>query len=159
SLDQQRTSNAVNKITAIAQRYGAPWAQPSYDRAGNMTNIPRTNSPTTSFAGAYDAWNRLVSLDGAATYSYDGLNRRIGKIVSSTNRNFYYSLWWQVLEERIAGDSSPDRQFVWGLRYVDELVLRDRFSGGSLSDRFYAVQDANWNVTAITNTGGAIQER
>jgi hypothetical protein len=41
NLDQQRTSNAVNEIKAIAQHYGAAWAQPAYDRAGNMTMIPQ----------------------------------------------------------------------------------------------------------------------
>src|SRR6266498_82152 len=50
----------------------------------------------------YDAWNRLaeVGITGGAvqgTYRYDGLNRRIQSITSST-RDFYYSNQWQVLE-------------------------------------------------------------
>src|SRR5579885_3078225 len=41
NLDQQRASNAANEITAVAQRYGAVWAQPAYDRTGCMTTIPK----------------------------------------------------------------------------------------------------------------------
>jgi RHS repeat-associated protein len=40
-------------------------------------------------------------------------------------------------------------------------VLRDWDSdgGGSLDERLYAVQDANWNVVALPNTSGAVLER
>jgi len=41
-------------------------------------------------------------------------------------------------------------------------VLRDRDAdgaGGTLEERLYAQQDANWNVTAVVNTAGAVQER
>ena len=50
---------------------------------------------------------------------------------------------------------------MWGLRYIDDLVLRDRDTdgNGSLDERLYALQDANWNVTAVTNASGAVQER
>jgi YD repeat-containing protein len=50
---------------------------------------------------------------------------------------------------------------VWGLRYVDELVLRDRDTdaNGSLDERLYAMQDANYNVTGIVDTSGAVVER
>jgi len=100
-----------------------------------------------------------VSFASLAAYAYDGLNRRTIKTVSGVVRNFYYSSRWQVLEERVDTSPLPDRQFLWGLRYIDDLVFRDRFIGGIFSDRFYALQDANWNVTAITSTSGAIQER
>jgi RHS repeat-associated protein len=44
---------------------------------------------------------------------------------------------------------------------VDDLVLRDRDTdgNGSLDERLYALQDANWNVTAIINLAGNAQER
>ena len=32
-------------------------------------------------------------------------------------------------------------------------------SGSGLGERLYALQDANWNVVAIVNTSGAVQER
>jgi hypothetical protein len=39
------------------------------------------------------------------------------------------------------------------------LILRDRSVSGTLDVRLYAMQDANWNVTGIVNTTGAVQER
>ncbi|GIX04300.1 MAG: hypothetical protein KatS3mg114_0169 [Planctomycetaceae bacterium] len=43
--------------------------------------------------------------------------------------------------------------------YIDDLILRDRsVSGGTLNERLYALQDANWNVTAVADATGAVQE-
>ena len=44
---------------------------------------------------------------------------------------------------------------------MDGLVLRDRDtdSNGTLNERLYALQDANWNTTALVNTSGTVQER
>jgi RHS repeat-associated protein len=65
-----------------------------------------------------------------------------------------------VLEEQVEGATyTPDRQFVWGLRYIDDLILRDRSVGGTLDERLFALQDANWNVTALVNISGAVQQR
>jgi RHS repeat-associated protein len=178
NLDQLRTSNLVNEITQISQHYGTAWAQPGYDRAGNMTTTPQPDSPTAGFSGIYDAWNRLVSLAGFATYAYDGLDRRVSLTTSVTTRDYYLSAQWQTLEERVSTSASrarqkspvrrslvsstaAERQFVWGLRYIDDLIVRDRApsGNGSLTERLYAIQDANWNVTAISDAGGAIYER
>ena len=52
-----------------------------------------------------------------------------------------------MLEEYVG--STVNRRYVWGLRYIDDLVLRDRSNGGTLNERCYALQDANWNVVAI----------
>ena len=55
----------------------------------------------------------------------------------------------------------PTGSMCGGLRYIDELVLRDRDSDGdgTLDERLYALQDANWNVVALTNAAGVVQER
>ncbi|MCW5554527.1 MAG: hypothetical protein KIS67_20505, partial [Verrucomicrobiae bacterium] len=50
--------------------------------------------------------------------------------------------------------SSADRRFVWGIRSVDDLILRD-----DTSQRLYALSDAMGSVTAVVNTGGTVQER
>ena len=77
----------------------------------------------------------------------------------SETRDFYQSSSWQVLEERISG-TTPDRQYVWGLRYIDDLVLRDRSTGDeTLNERLYGLQDANWNVVALSDTSGTVQKR
>jgi RHS repeat-associated protein len=58
-------------------------------------------------------------------------------------------------------------QYVWGLRNLDDLVLRDDNStggdlginGSGLGRRLYALQDANWNVVALVDAGGTVVER
>ena len=74
-----------------------------------------------------------------AEYQYDGQNRRTIKktYVSGSldeTRHLYYSSQWQVLEERVDSSTDAERQFIWGLRYIDDLILRDRDaeSGGNL---------------------------
>jgi len=123
-----------------------------------MTTIPQPKDLAKGFTATWDAWNRLVKLaDTSGTvseYSYDGLNRRITKTVDSTVRHFYFSDQWQVLEERVDIATTADKQYVWGERYIDDLVLRDKGS-----ERLYALQDALFNVVAIAEETGSVQER
>jgi len=146
----------------------------------NHYHIPHNHAAPVSqigqlpaaYTGTYDAWNRLVRIeDGSnkvAEYEYDGAKRRalkktyVSGILDET-RHFYYTepSKWQVVEERVESSSDAERQFVWGLRYVDDLVLRDRDTDddAALDKRLYGMQDANWNVTSICNTVGSDQER
>ena len=45
--------------------------------------------------------------------------------------------------------------------YVDALVLRDRDSNGdgTLDERLYVAQDANYNVTVLLDNSGNVVER
>ncbi len=169
-LDQSRTSNDVNEITDITETLGPSWVTPVYNKPGNMTTMPQPGAPTSSYTATYDAWNRLVKIvDGASTvteYEYDGNKRRIiQKAYASGSldetRHLFYSKDWQVLEERIDAETDPQIQHVLGLRYIDDCVLRDRdtTNNGTLDERLYALQDANWNVDALVNTSGTVQER
>jgi len=105
----------------------------------------------------YDAWQRLVKVKSGSTilavYAYDGQNRRTTKTIGTTTRHYYYSSQWQILEERLNTATTADRQFVWGLMALDNLVLRDRGS-----ERFYSLQDV-FSCTAIVDTSGTVQER
>jgi hypothetical protein len=57
NIDQLRTSNTVNEITAISGT-GA-FLVPAYDAAGNMKTAPKVGAETTTrLHYAYDAWNR-----------------------------------------------------------------------------------------------------
>src|SRR6185437_9092373 len=161
-LNQTRTQNQANEITAVGTSGGLPlWATPGYDPAGNMTTTPKVVTPTSAFTATYDAWNRMTSLSSGgstvATYQYDGRNRRSVKVTAATSetRHFYYTSAWQDIEERTGASTSMDQQYVWGLRYVDELVCRD----DATPERLYALQDANFNLTSISDTSGAVQER
>jgi len=170
NLIQSRTANPVNEITGIATTGGSAWVVPAYNPAGNMTTMPQPGSPSSSYSATYDAWNRLMSLSVGgnlvAQYQYDGLRRRTikkryaGGVLTET-RHFYYSQAWQVVEERIDPSTNANRQFVWGLRYLDDLLLRDRDTTGTgtVNERFYALQDPNWNVTALADITGTVQER
>jgi RHS repeat-associated protein len=171
-LNQQRTSNKVNEITDISETTGPSWVTPAYNRAGNMTSIPKPADPTQSYTATYDPWNRLVKVkegeNEVAEYEYDGAKRRTIKKTYSggqldETRHLYYTepSRWQVVEERVDDSSDSERQFIWGIRYVDDLVERDRDTNGdgALDERLYGMQDANWNLTALSNSDGAVRER
>jgi len=126
-LDQDRAHDEANEITEI----DGSSTHVAHDKNGNMTKTPKPSDWSADYDLTYDAWNRLVKVqDGQTTvaeYAYDGRNFRVGRTVGSATRRFYYNRAWQCLEERPDGPgTSPDRQFVWGLRYVDDLILRDR---------------------------------
>ena len=138
---------------------GTAWPTPGHDAAGNMTQVPRPLALGTSFDLKWDAWYRLIEIKNTgasvvATYGYDGAHRRVTKVAGGNTRHYYYSDRWQVLEERLNALTTADRRFVWGVRHVDDLVLRD--SGGT---RHYALSDALGSVTAIINTSATVQER
>ncbi len=146
STTQTRTANQQNEITSVS---GA--TTPTYDMNGNMT------TDQTGKTLIYDAWNRLVEVKSGSTvlevYSYDALGRRITETPNgSPTKSLYYSSSWQVLEEDWSGATQV--QYVWSAVYVDAMVERDRGN-----ERLYVLQDANWNVTALVNTSGAVQER
>jgi len=61
-------------------------------------------------------------------------------------RHYYYSKRWQILEERVGASTTPDRQFIRNVRYIDDLVLRDKGS-----ERFYVVHDY-LNCTGIVGS-------
>ena len=184
-LDQDRDHTTANEVLEIDDAT----THVAHDRAGNMTRIPKPSDWSSHYHLAYDAWNRLVCVydsDGEtpiSAYYYDGLGRRVIKDVYdegslTSRRHYYYSDKWQVLEERLeTSDGSGgfdtaivDRQYVWGLRYVDDLLSRDRNTDGTstgdygktgsgLDERIMALQDDNYNVCAIANTTGVCLER
>ena len=182
-LNQARTHNPVNEITAITATTGIDWADSVHDRNGNMTTIPKPASLADGLTATYDAWNRLVKVkDGEkviARYEYDGLNRRITSHIDSgapsnpsgidTYVHYYHNSAWQILETRQSDTPStepetlqPKHQYVWSQRYIDAAVLRDEnTSANGLCDdqRLYYLNDANFNVTALLDTSGHAVER
>jgi RHS repeat-associated protein len=149
---QTRTANQQNEITSISGT-GAV----TYDANGNITADGSGNT------FVYDAWNRLVAVRNGGTtvasYSYDGLGRRITETHGSTTTDLYLSAANQVLEERVGGVMQARN--VWSPVYVNALILRDQSSqkNGTLDQRLYVQQDANWNVTALVDASGNVVER
>jgi RHS repeat-associated protein len=148
-----RSANKLNQITSISSL-----ATPAYDNNGNT--IIDQNSNTL----IYDAWNRLVKVKFGTTVletdSYDGLSRKVVEN-TGTARDIYFSQNWQDIEEDVSG--AAKLQYVWGNGYIDHLVERDRDADGNssngLEEKLFAQQNANWDVTSLVNTSGAVQER
>ncbi|MCG8650728.1 MAG: RHS repeat-associated core domain-containing protein, partial [Pirellulales bacterium] len=169
-LNQTRTHNKVNEITAINESVGQPqWITPAYDDAGNSTELPQAGDPTQKFKATYDAWNRLVKVESSngqttlvAKYQYDGRNHRLtkqrydssGNLQSTTK--FFENFQWQCLEEQLTPvvGTATTTQYVWGARYLDDLVCRDIGS-----ERLYALQDRQFKTVALSNTSGSVVER
>lgn len=143
---QARTHNKQNQVTAV----GATAI--TFDDNGN------TLKSGTGKTLIYDAWNRLIQVKNGATvlvtYSYDALSRQTGDGEFSR----FYTAAEQLIESRSA---TATLQTVWSPVYIDAVVLRDAdgANDGTYELRQYAIQDANWNTTAITDTAGAVQER
>ncbi|MDR3111180.1 MAG: hypothetical protein LBU65_16045, partial [Planctomycetaceae bacterium] len=125
-MTETRTHNAANELQGIA----------THDANGNMTLMPGLN-------GKYDAWNRLVEVKDSsdnviAQYEYNGLNQRIKKTVGGVLTKSFYNENWQEVESVTGSEMTS---YVWGVRYVDDLVLREKGS-----ERIYSLADPNWNV-------------
>ncbi len=134
------------------------------DAAGNMT-YRETVAGGNRLTYKHDRWGRLTEVwfsNGApsgtpnrAVYRYNGLSMRClierdSNAADSSNalnerRALYYGAGWQVLEERVDADKDADydrlAQNVWGLRHIDDLVLRRA--------------NANWNAGADTDFSDA----
>ena len=117
-------------------------------------------------------------------YQYNGLGQRVVKRSDHNpldsnhgldeQRLLYYSAGWQIVEEHIDDGWDPqvfpgstDRivQHVWGLRYIDDLVLtrQDGNANGSYTEKFdtthYALTDHQFSVVAIIDQTNALVHR
>lgn len=153
-----RTHNRANEVLDVDTGYSGQ--DPTYDKAGNATEIYRPAPDQTGFT--YDAWNRLVSA-GGSTYEYDGLGRRIRN--ASTSTGYYYSEGWRVLADRNETSDKTLREYVWGYQYVDEILTRNRdmnSDGDTLDytdEALQYLQDGNWNVYSVCDWSGNEVER
>ncbi len=129
-----------------------------------------TTSQPQQLSASYDAWNRLVLISNGtqkiSEHVYDARGFRIRKDTYTSGtltetRHYYYTPGWQCVEERTGSSTTAERQFVWGLRYIDDLVMRDRSTAnnGVMNERRYAMQDGNWNTVAICDITGFVSER
>jgi hypothetical protein len=137
---QTRQTDTANKIQSITT--GSTTTNPTYDLAGNLTSDGTLNY-------TYDAWNRQVEVRKSsddsivASYSFDGLNRRITKtLADGTKTDYFYNENWQVLEEQTrssGGTLTSASQYVWDLSYIDTPVVRfrDTTGGGTFGETLY----------------------
>lgn len=193
SETENREHNTANEITNRYPNGtgNSPTLPFSFDDAGNLREEKFTSS--TSHVFTHDAWNRLVghiysvsegaSPESSISYEYNGLHWRTLTIDSTgessdeygvdtgTKRSMYYSAAWQLLEERIdlnyLSDPGTDRkeQEVWGVRYIDDPVLRLSAAAGddgnmNKSTPYYHITDAQFSTVAmIHGASGYLVER
>ena len=118
STTQSRVFNTRNQITTGTTGLTIP----TYNNNGDMTK------DQTGITYTYDAWDRMVTstASGGEVFAYDADGRRPAlTICSNTITDSYYSIDWQVLQENSRSTGAVLDQYVWGLGYVDDLVLRD----------------------------------
>ena len=145
---QNRTTNRQNELTQVGT------TNLTFDNNGAL--ITDQNGKTL----IYDAWNRVVEQKTGAvsniTFAYDSMNRRIKEGTTVV----YFSSAWQAIEERNSSNVAQV-QYTWSAAYVDAMIARDRDTdnNGTLEQRVFVMQDANWNITAIANSTGAVVER
>ena len=163
TLEQRRVQDKGNRLMQVEGSPGAVLV----DRAGRMTQVPPSTAgewhPEQKLV--WDAWSRLVAVADdvhgvTGSYTYDGLNRRMTRVVSGVTWHTYYSNAWRPLEERQDSQTTAARQYYWGARHRDDLLRRDRAttSGGALDETRYVLMDY-FSPAAITDESGAVTER
>jgi len=187
-VQQTRTHNLANEILTITRDPIDP-PDPLYDPAGSNVFGPKPNDDANGMHCRYDAWNRLATVhldDGdtagtlngtntlLATYRYDGLNRRVKKVVAVDGNSVadyvYHNEGWQVVEVRRGVNAAPTpaayKQYAWDLRYIDAPICRwwDSDRDGQIEpaagEMQYFTNDGNFNTTALIDANsGAVVER
>ena len=167
-----RTHNTANEVAS--RTLGGNSRVVSHDVAGNLCTL-QDETGTTGWRYTYDYRNRLIEVestdditvdpelvdwDPVATYAYDALNRRVKKDLTSGNDIMYTYDGWRCIEESeyTGGQWVAMRQYVYGARYLDELVARNDL--GASPETYFYLQDTNYNVVALYKLStGSVAER
>jgi len=144
-----------------------------YDYRNRLIEIWHTtqynvNTPESSACGD----------DPAVSYFYDGLNRLVKKhLTSGTDTINLYDGWRCIEERELDGEAwEARRQYVYGGIYIDHTAARlrqaseplifdkDTNTDGNCEDaggsaRYFYCQQANYNVVAMTESGGDVVEK
>jgi RHS repeat-associated protein len=173
--------DAAGNMTTIPAPQGTTWGDLTDTGWEDLTEDGWAGlTVADSYTATYDAWNRLVRLEQepapASSSSsseapqtvqenhYDARRFRILRDDYSTgtlteSRHLYYTSDWRDIEERTDTGTTPDRHFIWGQRYIDDLSLRDRSVLGVLNERMYSCSDSQWNATALVTSMSTVQSR
>src|SRR5208283_4433094 len=175
---QTFTLDALGNVTGLTQSYqndpsrSQPF-QSKYNaenvstKPGNAANANGDLTRVTDFqaqrTNRFDAWNRLVGSTltnitggGRIIYRYDALGREIREVSSTAPSGLplelYDSLSGQVLEEASSvgiGRVRAYRDNIWSQAYINALAMVADRSALTGEKRYYPLQDANFNVTAL----------
>ncbi|MDD2601267.1 MAG: RHS repeat-associated core domain-containing protein [Kiritimatiellae bacterium] len=171
-------ANGLNQYTNIT---GGLIGTPTFDLDGNMTFLP-----STSGGGAggwhcqWDAENRLIGVSNLTTtvvacYTYDHQSRRISKSTltpstpsSSLTSKFTYDGWNLIHEQTSTNNLSFIAHnlsfYTWGLDLsgtlqgaggVGGLLCETKVTNSEINT-YYALADANGNITEYLNDSGTV---
>jgi RHS repeat-associated protein len=152
-----RTHNAQNQVTATS--IGTIW----YYNNGSIIK-------QYGIFNTFDAWDRGTNIRGS-TFSYDALGRRITESDSSNSQYFYLAGQKMIENSPISGATVRHQQLVYGLAYIDQVILRDRdadnnsgtgslgATSSGLEERLYYEHDREYNVTSLVSQTGTVEER
>jgi RHS repeat-associated protein len=170
--DDDHSNAPGNSLDRAFEPCGGDWVDPKYDAAGNMIQMPKAVSEAgTRLHLVYDAWNRLAETradDGGspgttiATYRYDGLGRRIRKLINGGDTfDYYYNEGYQLIETRKDADGDPFEQYAWDISYIDAPLVRwhDGDTDGTVNDTLWPTRDANFNVMGLFDGSGTAVTR
>ncbi len=129
-------ANGLNQYTSVG---GNSF---TYDGNGNLTN----NGAKTF---TYDYSNRLKTVSGGISYSYDPLGRLYQQTVSSTSTQYLYDGSNLIAEY---SGSTVQKRYVHGPGMDEPLV---EYQGTGTSNRTFLIADERGSIVAGTNSSGA----
>jgi RHS repeat-associated protein len=144
-----RLHNAANEITEDS---GFIY---SYDLDGNLVEKASKFDLSDVTTYAWDPLNRLIHVNKGAhviSYRYDGLGRRIAKIVDGVETHYVLD-GANVLEERNGTNALTAVNLHAGL---DQLLMRQDYAAGAV---YWTHTDHLRSVEALTDAGGNVVER
>jgi len=144
------TYDEANRMTAITLTGTNQSFSLAYDDNGNLISKTETGNPSNVTTYSWDSRNRLIgiqSAQAAASFKYDGLNRRVEKTVNGQTTRYVYDGPQAIVE--VAGG---DRINVLAGLDADEVIARYAASG-----RTIYLQDALNSVIAQAKDDQSIQ--
>ena len=129
-------NNEMNEYTSIS---GIP--NPVYDANGNLME-------DGTFSYQYDYENRLISVNGGstATYEYDPLGRRISKTTTAGTTKYFYD-GARVIEE-INSSGNVEASYLYGT-WIDDILVMQREGYD-----YYYHKNSLGSTAALTNNSG-----
>lgn len=125
-------SSTTNRVTGY-----------SYDAAGNLTS-----DGATSYA--YDAENHLISVNSTTGYKYDGVGRRVRKLMGENTR-FIYGISGELAAEYSGSSGNLLKEYVSG---GGMMAVIDPSAGTR-----YTTTDHLGSPRVVTNSSGSVVSR
>lgn len=189
--NETRDHNSANELTQINPP--TPAQPLLYDHAGNMTDYTQPGGAVkrTYVHDAWNRLVKVENRNASsgaligtlAEYEYNGLHWRTVKRADTDQtpdnaidqqRLMYYNASWQLVEEHIDDAFTPTSgssghsdnrvsQNFWGLRYIDDMILRriddvGTGAGGSYEGRWFYLTDVQFSVRSLVRANGVVEE-